>query len=979
MVCDNPIETAVNQITATLIAAAENSIPKTKNNFRRQRKVWWNSDCREAYKNQRKAWGRFRRYPTSANLILYKQAKAYSRRIQRRSQRESWERYVSSLNSTISSKKLWEKVKKASGIFTDHNINILYQNGIPVTSLQDIANCIASTLSQTSNSNTYPSSFQNHKKLAEKQKLNFKSNSYAPYNTDFTFHELKVCLSEVKNTSPGPDNISYLMIKHLSNSSLQNLLLLYNRIWHEHCFPSSWQQAIIIPIPKPGKDPSNPLNYRPIALTNCLCKLMEKMVNRRLVYYLEHNKILSPFQSGFRPGRCTIDNLLALETDIRTTFLKRQHLVAIFFDIEKAYDRTWRYGILQDLFNCNLRGNLPIFIQNFLRLRQFRVEVGYQLSALFTQEEGVPQGSVLSVTLFALKINSIFKHLQPSIKSFLYVDDLYISCSGDNMAFIERQLQIAVNKLTQWSILNGFIFSTSKTSFVHFCRKRRLHPEPEIKLYGQVINVVGEVKFLGIIFDKKLTFLPHVLQLRKKLDRALNILKVLSNTSWGASRLSLLRVYRAAILSKIDYGCTIYGSARQSVLQKLNTIPHSALRLCSGAFRTSPVESLYVECHEPSLEHRRQMLTLHYFSKILTNPNHPYFNYKQSRFLQRLQDARTSVVPSFFTRAAGFLHDLNLDTAQLLPNPVILLTPWIPHGLKFLNPFENYDKTNTASDIYLQLFAHHRELYHHFIPVFTDGSKTTTQTSFACVFINSTLSFQLHPSCSIFTAEIRAILHSLSEISNYPADNYIIYSDSLSVLQALSSLHRHSHPLAFSILDLHDRLVCKGFSILLCWVPSHVGISGNEIADIAAKNASAVLDNTTPLQDFKRYINLALHSRWENHWNSQSMNKLRSIKPVVETWPTLTNRKADTIVTRLRVGHTRYTHRHLLMGEQAPMCAQCNCIMSVLHILSECPNFNSLRLRYFQSSAISLTDLLGKTPHVHLLPFLKSIGFYPLI
>ncbi|GBN55818.1 Zinc finger protein 235 [Araneus ventricosus] len=264
-------------------------------------------------------------------------------------------------------------------------------------------------------------------------------------------------------------------------------------------------------------------------------------------------------------------------------------------------------------------------------------------------------------------------------------------------------------------------------------------------------------------------------------------------------------------------------------------------------------------------------------------------------------------------------------------------------------------------------------------PVFTDGSKSTTQTSFACVFINSTLSFQLHPSCSIFTAEIRAILHSLSEISNYPADNYIIYSDSLSVLQALSSLHRHSHPLAFSILDLHDRLVCKGFSILLCWVPSHVGISGNEIADTAAKNASAVLDNSTPLKDFKHYINLALHSRWENHCNSQSMNKLRSIKPVVESWPTLNNRKADTIVTRLRVGHTRYTHRHLLMGEQAPMCTQCNCILSVLHILSECPNFNSVRLRYFQTSSISLTDLLGKTPHVHLLPFLKSIGFYPLI
>ncbi|GBM96875.1 hypothetical protein AVEN_44392-1 [Araneus ventricosus] len=214
-----------------------------------------------------------------------------------------------------------------------------------------------------------------------------------------------------------------------------------------------------------------------------------------------------------------------------------------------------------------------------------------------------------------------------------------------------------------------------------------------------------------------------------------------------------------------------------------------------------------------------------------------------------------------------------------------------------------------------------------------------------------------------------AILQSLSDISNYPADNYSFYSDSLTVLQALSSLHHHSHPLAFSILYLHDRLVCKGFSILLCWVPSHVGISGNEIADTAAKNVSAVLVNPIPLKDFKHYINLTLHSIWANHWNSQSVNKLRSIKPVVEPWPTLTNRKEDTIITRLRVGHTRYTHRHLLIEEQVPMCTQCNCTMSIFHMLSECPNINYLRLRYFQSSAISLTDLLGKTPHVHLLPF----------
>jgi potassium voltage-gated channel Eag-related subfamily H protein 8 len=131
------------------------------------------------------------------------------------------------------------------------------------------------------------------------------------------------------------------MIKHLSSYSLSNLLFLYNRIWRERAFPASWRIATVIPILKPGKDPTNPLSYRPIALTNCLCKLLEKMINARLMFYLETNNCLSKLQSGFRRGRCTIDNIIDLEIRIRNAFAKRNHLVSIFFDIEKAYDRTW--------------------------------------------------------------------------------------------------------------------------------------------------------------------------------------------------------------------------------------------------------------------------------------------------------------------------------------------------------------------------------------------------------------------------------------------------------------------------------------------------------------------------------------------------------------------------------------------------------------------------------------------------------------
>ncbi|GFT57575.1 putative RNA-directed DNA polymerase from transposon X-element [Trichonephila clavipes] len=178
------------------------------------------------------------------------------------------------------------------------------------------------------------------------------------------------------------------------------------------------------------------------------------------------------------------------------------------------------------------------------------------------------------------------------MQASLYVDDPQISCEGSDMRMIERQLQTAVNNIVKWCDTNGHSISTSKSCCVHFCRKRGIHPDPEIRIRDVQIPVVPDVRFLGVIFDRRLTSLPHILQLRKKCEKSLNLLKVLSNTSWGADRTSLLRVYQAIVLSRIDYGCVIYGSACNSTLRKLNPVPHMALRICSGAFRTSPVQSL---------------------------------------------------------------------------------------------------------------------------------------------------------------------------------------------------------------------------------------------------------------------------------------------------------------------------------------------------------------------------------------------------
>ena len=143
------------------------------------------------------------------------------------------------------------------------------------------------------------------------------------------------------------------------------------------------------------------------------------MINRRLVWYLESHNLLTNVQCGFRSRRSTVDHLVRFETFWREAFIHNQH-----FDLEKAYDTTWKYGIMRDLHG--LRGHLPIFIAPFLKDRSFKVRVGSTFSDSHLQEMGVPQGSILSVTLFSVNINSITQCLKPGVDCSLYVDDFQI-------------------------------------------------------------------------------------------------------------------------------------------------------------------------------------------------------------------------------------------------------------------------------------------------------------------------------------------------------------------------------------------------------------------------------------------------------------------------------------------------------------------------------------------------------------------------
>lgn len=187
-------------------------------------------------------------------------------------------------------------------------------------------------------------------------------------------------LESCRKSAPGQVEISYQMLSHLSDEGLQVLLALYNRVWDEGLIPAGWKEAVIVPIRKPGKDASKPVNYRPIALTSQMGKLMEKLVNGRLMHFVEEKGLLTRFQSGFRKGRNTIDSIICLEHEIRKAQVNKETVVAVFLDVEKAYDMLWVEGLLIKLHLLGVGGNIFNWVMEFLKNRSIQVKIGADIS-----------------------------------------------------------------------------------------------------------------------------------------------------------------------------------------------------------------------------------------------------------------------------------------------------------------------------------------------------------------------------------------------------------------------------------------------------------------------------------------------------------------------------------------------------------------------------------------------------------------------
>ena len=141
--------------------------------------------------------------------------------------------------------------------------------------------------------------------------------------------------------------------------------------------------------------------------------------------------------------------------------------------------------------------------------------------------------------------------------------------------------------------------------------------------------------------------------------------------------MTLLKLYRTHVRSKLDFGCVVYGSARPSALESLDRVQNAALRTCLGAFRTSPIPSLHVEAGEMPLNLRRQQLSLQYIVKLRSNPSDPAFHCVFSSGFSRLFEARPNIIATLGHRLQQNLLDSGINLNNIAKHPTPQFPTWI--------------------------------------------------------------------------------------------------------------------------------------------------------------------------------------------------------------------------------------------------------------------------------------------------------------
>ena len=229
-------------------------------------------------------------------------------------------------------------------------------------------------------------------------------------------------------------------------------------------------------------------------------------------------------------------------------------------------------------------------------------------------------------------------------------------------------------------------------------------------------------------------------------------MKVVAHYDWGADERTLLHLYRTLVRSKLDFGCMVYGSACKTYIKQLDVVQNQALRLCLGAFKSSPVSSLYVEANEPPLHFRRQQLSLQYGIKLKAHPNNPAYPYVFPTDYTYKFCLERRAIPAFRVRFQRLLNSADINIENIANNEIPLEDPlWDMPQPSCISHLSQYRKDSTLPQYYKDQFYITKYRFSDYKPIYTDGSKCGNKVAYAFVTPLFTTAQRIPDGSSIFT------------------------------------------------------------------------------------------------------------------------------------------------------------------------------------------------------------------------------------
>ncbi|XP_075159386.1 uncharacterized protein LOC142232535 [Haematobia irritans] len=439
-----------------------------------------------------------------------------------------------------------------------------------------------------------------------------------PYLDDpITMSELKSILKTFKyNKAPGEDRIPYEFLMNATDNFHTLLLKKYNESFESNEMDESFSKTIIFPIHKKG-NVNETSNYRGIAFSNCIVKIMMGILNERLSNWVESQKLLTEYQCGFRRGYSTTDNIYNLASIVSLKFKEKKKVYCFFVDFKAAFDKIERKALIYKLFEIGLSYKLVKFIEKVYSKTHYAVWTGEQISEYFATTTGLKQGCLLSPLLFALYINDIHDELQGglycnsiNISVLLYADDMVV------LADDPGTMQQMINNLEKYCNKWNLEVNMHKSEIMVFRKGGRLGQNEKWWYNGVEIRVTNEYKYLGVVFTPKMSFTKHLEKRNMQAKNALNITweSIMRNPQIHLP--SKWKVYQAVCRAIQSYSAQVWGFGNFEEVDKLQRF---FIKKVLNLPKHTPNYALMLETAAEESHIYTLSLHIKYIEKILVN------------------------------------------------------------------------------------------------------------------------------------------------------------------------------------------------------------------------------------------------------------------------------------------------------------------------------------------------------------------------